>query len=191
VELADSWTNDGHKWLNTPFDCGYAFVADAEAHRGAFSHRTSYTMFVDDARDEIDWNPEWSRRGRGVPTYAALCQLGRSGIAELVERTCAHAHALVTRIGRLPGARVVWEPTINQGLVRFLDPRSGATEQDHDRRTDETIARIVATGEAFFGGTTWRGMRCMRISVCSWQTRAADVDRAVRAAQRVLGNVSP
>lgn len=191
VELADSWTNDGHKWLNTPFDCGYAFVANAEAHRGAFSHRTSYSVLVDDARDQIEWNPEWSRRGRGVPTYAALRQLGRAGIAELVERTCAHAHALVTRIGSLPGAQVVWEPTLNQGLVRFLDPRSGATGQDHDRRTDETISCIVATGEAFFGGTTWRGKRCMRVSVCNWQTSAEDVDRAVRAAQRVLGNVAP
>ena len=191
VELADSWTNDGHKWLNTPFDCGYAFIADAEAHRGAFSHRTSYTMLVGDARDEIDWNPEWSRRGRCVPTYAALRQLGRVGIAELVERTCAHAHALVTRIGSLPGAQVVREPKINQGLVRFLDPRADATEQDHDRRTDETIARIVATGEAFFGGTTWRGKGCMRVSVCNWQTSEADVDRAVRATHRVLGNVSP
>lgn len=143
-------------------------------------------MFVGDARDQIDWNPEWSRRGRAVPTYAALRQLGRSGIAELVERTCAHARALVIRIGGLPGAEVVREPTINQGLVRFLDPRSGATEQDHDRRTDETISRIVASGEAFFGGTTWRGKRCMRISVCNWVTNDDDVERAVRAAERVL-----
>ena len=81
---------------------------------------------------------------------------------------------------------MVWEPTINQGLVRFLDPRADATERDHDRRTDETIGRIVATGEAFFGGTTWRGKRCMRVSVCNWQTSAADVERAVRAAQCVL-----
>jgi aromatic-L-amino-acid decarboxylase len=190
VELADSWTNDGHKWLNTPFDCGYAFVADAEAHRGAFSHRTSYTMFVDDARDQIDWNPEWSRRGRGVPTYAALHQLGRSGVAELIERTCDHARALITRIGRLPGAEVMWEPTINQGLVRFLDPRPDATEPDHDRQTDKTISRIVATGEAFFGGTTWRGKRCMRVSVCNWQTDENDVERAVQAVRRVLGNGS-
>jgi aromatic-L-amino-acid decarboxylase len=190
VELADSWTSDGHKWLNTPFDCGYAFVADIEAHRSAFSHRTSYTMFAGDARDQIDWNPEWSRRGRGVPTYAALRQLGRQGVAELVERTCAHAHALVTRIGRLQGAEIVWEPTINQGLVRFLDPRPGATEQDHDRRTDETITRIVATGEAFFGGTTWRGRRCMRVSVCNWRTNDANVERAVQAARRVLGNLA-
>jgi aromatic-L-amino-acid decarboxylase len=191
VELADSWTNDGHKWLNTPFDCGYAFVADQEAHRGAFSHGTSYRTFVGDARDQIDWSPEWSRRGRAVPTYAALRQLGRAGIAELVDRTCAHAHALVTRIGSLPGAEVVWEPTINQGLVRFLDPRAGAREHDHDRRTDETITRIVATGEAFFGGTTWRGKRCMRVSVCNWQTDVADVDRAVRATQYVLGRSRP
>jgi glutamate/tyrosine decarboxylase-like PLP-dependent enzyme len=187
VGSADSWTNDGHKWLNTPFDCGYAFVADADAHRGAFSHRTSYTQFVNDARDQIEWNPEWSRRGRGVPTYAALRQLGRSGIAELVERCSAHARALVTRIGALPGAELVWEPVINQGLVRFRATRLGATEPDHDRRTDEVITRIVASGEAFFGGTTWRGKRCMRVSVCNWQTSADDVDRAVRAAERALG----
>ncbi len=191
VGLADSWTNDGHKWLNTPFDCGYAFVADPDAHRSAFSHRTSYTIHVGDARDQIEWNPEWSRRGRGVATYAALRQLGRSGIAELVERTCAHAHALVTRIGGLPGAEVIWEPTINQGLVRFLDPKTGASELDHDRRTDEVIGRIVAGGEAFFGGTTWRGKRCMRVSVCNWQTSDNDVDRAVAAARLALGNLAP
>src|SRR6516162_3349308 len=84
VGLADSWTCDCHKWLNTPFDCGYAFVADADAHRTAFSRRTSYSMFVGDPR-EIDWNPDWSRRGRAVPTYAALRQLGRSGIAGLID----------------------------------------------------------------------------------------------------------
>jgi glutamate/tyrosine decarboxylase-like PLP-dependent enzyme len=191
AELADSWTNDGHKWLNTPFDCGYAFVADADAHRSAFSHRTRYRVHVGDARDQIDWNPDWSRRGRGVATYAALRQLGRSGIAELIERTCTHAHALVMRIGSLPGAEVVWQPTINQGLVRFIDTKPGATEQDHDRKTDAIIARIVATGEAFFGGTTWRGRRSMRVSVCNWQTNAADVDRAVDATRRALGNLAP
>jgi len=191
VELADSWTNDGHKWLNVPFDCGYAFVADGEAHRAAFSHRTSYTQLVDDARDQIEWNPEWSRRGRGVATYAALRQLGRAGIAALVERSCDHARALVARIGALPGAEVVAPPIINQGLVRFRDPRPGATAADHDRRTDETIARIVKTGEAFFGGTTWRDQRCMRVSVCNWQTSADDVERAVAAARQVVGNVAP
>jgi hypothetical protein len=86
---------------------------------------------------------------------------------------------------------MVWEPTINQGLVRFLDPRLEATREDHDRKTDEVIGQIVATGEAFFGGATWRGKRCMRVSVCNWQTSDADVARAVQAVQRVLGNLSP
>jgi glutamate/tyrosine decarboxylase-like PLP-dependent enzyme len=116
VELADSWTTDGHKWLNVPYDCGYAFVADAKAHRAATSHRANYMMHVGDARDQIDWNPEWSRRGRGVATYAAIRQLGRRGLAELVDRTCRHAQALVTRLGTLPGAEMVWEPRINQGF---------------------------------------------------------------------------
>jgi hypothetical protein len=75
--------------------------------------------------------------------------------------------------------------------VRFIDTKPGATEQDHDRRTDEIIKRIVATGEAFFGGVTWRGRRSMRVSVCNWQTNATDVDRAVDATRRVLGNLAP
>jgi glutamate/tyrosine decarboxylase-like PLP-dependent enzyme len=186
VCLADSWTVDGHKWLNVPYDCGYAFVADAAAHRSSMSHRASYLIHADDARDQIDWNPEWSRRGRGVATYAAIRQLGRGGIADIVERTCRHAHALVTRIGALVGAEVVWEPQVNQGLVRFLDSRPGATDADHDLRTDAVTDAILKTGEAFFSNTTWRGKRCMRISVVSWRTNDTDVDRSVAAVQRAL-----
>jgi glutamate/tyrosine decarboxylase-like PLP-dependent enzyme len=186
VAGADSWATDGHKWLNVPYDCGYAFVADAVAHRAAMSHRASYLTHDDDARDQIDWNPEWSRRGRGVATYAALRQMGRGGIADLVARSCRHAAALARGIGALDGAELVWEPQVNQGLVRFLDPRPGATDADHDRRTDATIAAILASGEAFFGGTTWRGRRCMRVSVCNWQTGDADVTRAIVAARRAL-----
>jgi glutamate/tyrosine decarboxylase-like PLP-dependent enzyme len=186
VDQADSWATDGHKWLNVPYDCGYAFVADAQAHRASMSHRASYLTHAEDARDQMDWNPEWSRRGRGVATYAALRQLGRAGVADLVERSCRHAHALVTRIGALPGAEIAWEPQINQGLVRFVDRRPGATDLDHDRRTDAVIAAILATGEAFFTGTTWRGKRCMRVSVCNWQTSDRVVERAVAAAKRVL-----
>lgn len=81
---------------------------------------------------------------------------------------------------------MLWEPTINQGLVRFLDLRPGATKEDHDRRTDEVIAKILKTGEAFFGGTTWRGRRAMRVSVCNWQTSEEDVERVVRAVASVL-----
>ena len=144
VADADSWATDGHKWLNVPYDCGYAFVADPAAHRAAMSHREPYLAHHLEARDQMDYNPEWSRRARGFPTYAALRQLGRDGVAALVERCCDHARSLVLGIGRLPGAEVVWEPVINQGLVRFLDPETGATEEDHDRRTDAVISRILA-----------------------------------------------
>ena len=116
----DSWATDGHKWLNVPYDCGYAFVADSKAHRASMSHRASYLTHAEKARDQIDWTPEWSHRGRGVATYAAIRQLGKQGVAELIERTCHHAQSLVTRIGALPGAELVWEPQINQGLVRFM-----------------------------------------------------------------------
>ncbi len=189
VAGADSWATDGHKWLNVPYDCGYAFVADAVAHRAALSHRASYLTHDEEARDQIDWNPEWSRRGRGVATYAALRQLGRAGVADLVARSCRHAATLVRGIGALDGAELVWAPQVNQGLVRFLDPRPGATDADHDRRTDATIAAILASGEAFFGGTTWRGRRCMRISVCNWQTSESDVARAVAAVRRAIESV--
>jgi len=186
VEHADSWTTDGHKWLNVPYDSGYVFVADPEAHLKSISHRTSYTTIVEGARDQIDWNPEWSRRARGVTTYAALRQLGRQGIADLIDRTCHYARVLVTRLGDLPCAQVVWTPTINQGLVRFLSPKPDAAAVNHDARTDEVIARVVERGEAFFGGTTWRGARCMRVSVCNWQTSDTDIERAVAAVKKVL-----
>jgi glutamate/tyrosine decarboxylase-like PLP-dependent enzyme len=187
VALADSWATDGHKWLNVPYDSGYAFVADPKAHLASMSHRASYLVRQEGARDGIDWSPEWSRRARGVATYAAIRQLGRRGIADLVERACRQAHTLVTRIGNLPGAEVVWEPTVNQGLVRFLAPSVGATDADHDRRTDGVIAAVLRGGEAFFGGVTWRNRRCMRVSVCNWQTSDADVDRAVAAVREALG----
>lgn len=186
AEEADSWATDGHKWLNVPYDCGYAFVADRMAHRSSMSHRASYLKHDKDARDQMDWGPEHSRRGRGFPTYAAIRQLGRSGIAEIVERTCRLARDLVTRLGALEGAEMLWEPQINQGLVRFLDRRPGATEADHDGRTDAVIAANLSLGEAFFEGTTWRGKRCMRVSVSNWQTNEEHVDRAVKAVRRCL-----
>jgi glutamate/tyrosine decarboxylase-like PLP-dependent enzyme len=182
VELADSWATDGHKWLNVPQDCGYAFVRHPEPHRASVSHRASYLIHDAEMRDQMDWNPEWSRRARGFSTYAALRELGRDGVAALIDGCCAHARAMVDGIGRLPGAQVLWRPSMNQGLVRFLDP-SGT---GHDRRTDEVIAAINAGGEAFFSGTTWRGMRAMRVSVCNARTTGKDVERAIRAVEAVL-----
>jgi glutamate/tyrosine decarboxylase-like PLP-dependent enzyme len=185
-ELADSWVTDGHKWLNVPYDCGYAFIADSKAHLNSISHRASYLIHDENARDEINWTPDWSRRGRGVATYAAIRQLGRKGVSDLVERTCKFAHSLVTKIGELDGAEIIWTPTINQGMVRFINPKSNATEADHDDYTEKIMEEIRKSGEAFFSGTTWRGKRCMRVSVLNWQTNENDIDRAVAAVKKIL-----
>jgi glutamate/tyrosine decarboxylase-like PLP-dependent enzyme len=186
AERADSWATDGHKWLNVPYDCGYAFVAHPDHHRAAMEHHASYLVHASDVRDQLDWTPDHSRRARGFATYAALRELGRTGLCDLVARCCRHAHEIVTRIGGLPNSEAVCVPVINQGLVRFRDPRRGATDRDHDTRTDEIMAAINASGEAFFTGTTWRGRRCMRVSVSSWRTTADDVDRAVAATEAAL-----
>jgi glutamate/tyrosine decarboxylase-like PLP-dependent enzyme len=186
VGKADSWATDGHKWLNVPYDCGYAFVADPEAHRAAMSCSAPYIAREQAVREPMDWTPEWSRRARGFSTYAALRQLGRRGVSDLVGRCCLHARELVARIGNLPCAEVVRAPIINQGLVRFLDPNPGATEQDHGAWTDRVIATIVQDGKAFFSGTTWRGRRAMRINVSNWRTSDEDVDRTVASVAGVL-----
>jgi glutamate/tyrosine decarboxylase-like PLP-dependent enzyme len=186
VEQADSWAVDGHKWLNVPYDCGYAFVADSRPHQAAMSHRASYLTHDAVARDQMDWTPEWSHRGRGIATYAAIRQLGKQGVAELIERTSQYTNQLVTRISELPDAELIWEPQINQGLVRFLSTKPKATDADHDRRTDNVIATVNESGEAFFSGTTWQGKRCMRVSVCNWQTNDTDIERAINAVQQAL-----
>jgi len=188
VELADSWATDGDKWLNVPYDSGYAFVARSEAHRAAMSHRAPYLVHDQDARDQLDWNPEWSRRARGFATYAAIRQMGRFGIAGMIERCCGYASDIVDGIGALEGAEILWRPRINQGLVRFLDPRQGASDEDHDRFTDTIIRRVNESGEAFFAGTSWRGRRAIRISVLNWQTSGADVARAIGAVGRCLAS---
>jgi glutamate/tyrosine decarboxylase-like PLP-dependent enzyme len=107
-------------------------------------------------------------------------------VAELIERTCQYAHRLVTCIGAMPGAELIWEPQINQGLVRFLSAKLNATDADHDRRTDSVIANVLESGEAFFSGTTWQGKRCMRVSVCNWKTNDMDVERAANAVRLAL-----
>jgi glutamate/tyrosine decarboxylase-like PLP-dependent enzyme len=191
VELADSWSTDAHKWLNVPFDSGIAIVRDRDAHRTAMTVHASYLVASDDvARDEVDWNPEFSRRARGFALYAALRELGRDGLADLIDRTCAHCHAIVTGIGALDGAEALWVPELDQGLVRFLDPRPNATDEDHDAFTDRIIAAIDDSGEAFFGGVTWKGRRAMRVSVVNWRTNDSDVARTIEAARRALAGAS-
>ena len=182
VAQADSWATDGHKWLNLPFDNGFVFVADADAHRSVFSQVTSYATPVHGVREQKDWNPEWSRRGRGFVVYAAIRELGRAGIGEMVARCCDLATKLVEGLADMPGVEVLARPIINQGLVRFL-----ADSGDHDGRTEQVIAAIQASGEAWFGGTCWRGKRAMRISVCNWRTTEEDVRRVLAAFKKILG----
>lgn len=184
-DRADSWATDGHKWLNVPYDIGYAFVRDRDAHRRAMTMRASYFIEADGGgRDPMDWNPEWSRRPRGIVTYAAMRSLGRDGIADIVDTCCRMADRLVTEIGGLDGAEVVAPAGMNQGLVRFLAP-SGRPD-DHDARTDQVIDALQAEGTCWFGGSTWQGKRVMRISVSNYRTDDADVDKTVAAVGRVL-----
>jgi glutamate/tyrosine decarboxylase-like PLP-dependent enzyme len=186
ADAADSWSSDGHKWLNVPYDCGYAFVRDPAPHHASQGVHSSYLVQGAGARDQVDWTPEFSRRARGFATYAALRQLGREGVAEMIERCCIIARELVERIGALPGARALCEPLINQGMVRFFDPRPDASEADHDRLTDAVVVGVRATGEAFFTPTSWHGVRAMRVSVSNWQTSTEDVAPVVACIARVL-----
>ncbi len=184
VELADSWATDGHKWLNVPFDCGIALVRDRDAHRAAMTLSASYIAPQSSARDEIDWNPEWSRRARGIPVYAALKEMGREGVEAMIDRCCAHCEELVAGIGALADAQVLHPATLNQGLVSFR--QDAHTPEQGDTFTDEIIQKVNATGEAFFSGTTWHGRRAMRVSVVNWRTSAEDVGRAIAAVRAVL-----
>jgi aromatic-L-amino-acid decarboxylase len=189
VELADSWATDAHKWLNTPQDNGIAIVRDHAAHRAAMTLSADYLVAGGDARDAIDWTPDWTRRARGYAVYAALRELGRVGLAEMIDGCCDHAQALAQGIGALDGAELIAMPTLNQGLVRFPDPH-GRSDADHDRHNDTVIAAINAEGTAFFSGTLWQGRRVMRISVVNWRTNEADICATIKAVRRVLSRVN-
>ena len=181
IEKADSWATDAHKWLNVPYDSGIVFVADSDSHRAAMSIPAPYAVEVADVRDQFNWGPEWSRRARGIPIYAALRTLGRNGVADMIERCCDLTLDFVQQLDKLPGVEVLTTPVINQGLVRFLDP-----DGDHDTRTDTVIERINASGEAWFGPTVWNGMRVMRISLSNFRTTQEDVNRAVEAIKSAM-----
>lgn len=174
-ERADSWATDTHKWLNTPYDSGFAAVADREAHHAAMSVKATYLQQGEAVREPLDWNPEFSRRARAVPTYAALRALGRSGVAELVDRLCDCADRFAELLQTAPGFRVVAHD-LNQVLV--------AIDTVHD--TDEFVHAIQDDGTCWMSATTWRDVRCIRISVCSWRTTLNDVDISVDALVRLL-----
>jgi glutamate/tyrosine decarboxylase-like PLP-dependent enzyme len=180
IERADSWATDAHKWLNIPYDSGLAFVAHPEAHRAAMRLTAAYLVTDPNAvRDEMDWTPEFSRRARGFAVYAGLRSLGRTGVADLVERSCTRARQFASAIARLPGCEVLNDVVLNQVLFRFED----------DATTEDMLASVQGSGEAWMSGTTWDGRAAIRLSVSNWRTTEADIDRAVAAFDAALAPV--
>ena len=177
IERADSWATDAHKWLNIPYDSGLAFVAHPEAHRAAMRLTADYLVTDPNAvRDEMDWTPEFSRRARGFAVYAGLRSLGRSGVADLVERSCTRARQFASAIAHLPRCEVLNDVVLNQVLFRFED----------DATTEAMLESVQASGETWMSGTTWDGRAAIRLSVSNWRTTEADIDRAVAAFEAAL-----
>ncbi len=172
VEKADSWACDAHKWLNVPYDCGISVVAHPEAHRAAMlGYRAGYLPAQSEERDAIEWVPDFSRRARSLPVWAALRTLGRSGVAGLVERCCALTRRFADGLTLVPGAELLNDVVLNQVMVRFGD----------DEKTREVIARLQESGVCWFAGTVWQGRAAMRVSVVNWRTTEQDVDRTLAA----------
>jgi glutamate/tyrosine decarboxylase-like PLP-dependent enzyme len=170
---ADSWATDAHKWLNVPYDSGLAFVRDAAALGVAFSIRAAYLVHATDL-DPMDQTPESSRRARGIEVWAALRSLGRAGLRDLVERTCRHATRFAEGLGQA-GFEILNDVVLNQVLVSFGPPE----------RTRQVVGALQQEGTCWCGGTEWQGRAAMRISVSSWATTDADVDRSLDAMIRV------
>jgi glutamate/tyrosine decarboxylase-like PLP-dependent enzyme len=184
--LADSWATDGHKWLNVPYDSGLVICADPAAHRQAMTISAPYLVQTEGReRDNFDYAPEFSRRARGFPVYAALRSLGRQGLRDLVERCCAHARCFADRLQGEPGVEILNDVVLNQVLVRFQPSGPG----DVDAATREVIARVQADGTCWLGGTVWHGMAAMRISVSNWSTGEEDVDASAAAILRAWRSV--
>ncbi|MET9860888.1 aminotransferase class V-fold PLP-dependent enzyme [Streptomyces smyrnaeus] len=171
VGAADSWAVDAHKWLNVPYDSGIAFCAHPDAHRAAMTLSADY-LTTTGHRDGADWTPESSRRARAFATWAALRSLGRTGIAEMVERSCRSARRFATNLSRLPGVEVLNDVVLNQVLVRV---------EDSDDTTGQVATLVQADGMTWLGTTVWRGRTALRISVSDHATREADVDTATAA----------
>ena len=172
-ELADSWATDGHKWPNVGYDCGVALVRDAAALKAAMSIQAAY-LVQGESREPSYYNPELSRRARGVELWAALRSLGRAGMAEIVERTSGYARRFATELGAA-GYSILNEVVINQVLVSF-----GSAE-----KTLRVVEQLQQDGTCWCGSTVWQGKTAMRISVSSWATTEADVEASVAAMLRV------
>lgn len=172
-ENADSWATDAHKWPNAGYDCGVVLARDGTALRASLGMAAAY-LEPGAHREPMHHTPEASRRARGIELWATLKSLGRTGLRDLVERTCAHAQQFAKGL-RSAGFEVLSDVVVNQVLVSF-----GAPEV-----TREVIRRIQEDGTCWCGGTVWQGKAAMRISVCSWATTAADVERSLEAIVRI------
>jgi glutamate/tyrosine decarboxylase-like PLP-dependent enzyme len=170
-EAADSWALDAHKWLNVPYDSGVALCRDGAALRAAMAAHAAYLVQgAGGGREPDDYTPELSRRARGVEIWAALASLGRSGLADLIERCCRHAARFAAGL-RAAGCEILNEVALNQVLVAF----------GSDERTRRAIAAVQSEGTCWCGGTEWHGRAAMRISVSSWRTTEEDVERSIAA----------
>lgn len=167
---ADSWATDAHKWLNVPYDSGLAFVRNAEHLRAAMAVTAEYLPTETDQRNPSDYVPELSRRARGTEIWAVLRQLGKSGLSDLIERTCRHARRFAEGLQRA-GLTILNDVVLNQVLVSF-----GTSE-----RTLKVIDAIQRDGTCWAGATVWQGHTAMRISVSSWATTDEDVERSLDA----------
>jgi glutamate/tyrosine decarboxylase-like PLP-dependent enzyme len=181
AELADSWGVDGHKWLNVPYDAGYALCAHPRAHAIAVAYDAAYLHNDATARASGDYVLESSHRARGFATWAALRQLGRTGVGETVERCCAHARRFASQLARLDGVTIGNDVVLNQVLVRFGD----------DATTDHVVELVQRAGVCWMGGTSWRDERHMRISVANYSTTTEDVDRSVASIAEAYRRVRP
>jgi glutamate/tyrosine decarboxylase-like PLP-dependent enzyme len=177
VETADSWATDAHKTLNVPYDCGVAIIAKPNLARAALGTQTAYLIQdAAGASDPYDLVPELSRRARGVPVWAALRQLGRSGVVSLVDGLVERAQALATGLAALPGVSVMNDVVFTQVCLTF----------GSDERTREVTQRLIADGAVWMSGSRWRGHEILRISVSNWSTDADDVAFSIAAVQRAM-----
>jgi glutamate/tyrosine decarboxylase-like PLP-dependent enzyme len=177
VARADSWATDAHKWLNVPYDSGLAFTAHPAAHRAALSVSAAYLVrSLEEPREPMDWTPESSRRARGFAVYAALRQLGRHGVEDMIDRCCALARRFAERLRAEPRIAILNDVVLNQVLVRIVPPNG-----DADAATRDTLRRVQDERTCWLGGTRWHEMDAMRISVSNWSTTEADVDRSVES----------
>src|SRR6266481_1622239 len=174
-DQADSWATDAHKWPNVGYDSGLAIVKDGAALRASMGLAAAY-LEPGSRREPMHHTPETSRRARGVELWAALKSLGRLGLCSLIERTCGHAKRFAQGL-KEGGFEVLNDAVINQVLVSFGRPEV----------TREVIRRIQEDGTCWCGGTVWRVKTAMRISVCSWATTEADVERSLAAILRIAG----